>query len=98
MRILRMILIAATLSSTGACLVTARGGTSSGRPVPGQPGATVSGVVSDARTRALISQAAVDIVDVTDTNQKVNDHLDRRIGPVHDPRGGAGAIPVSRPP
>ncbi|MCE9575376.1 MAG: carboxypeptidase-like regulatory domain-containing protein [Deltaproteobacteria bacterium] len=63
MRILRMLLVAASLSTTAACLVTASGGTASRpSPPPGQPAGSVSGVVTDARTHAPISQASVDLV------------------------------------
>ena len=58
-----MLLVAATLSTTTACLVTATGGTASRpSPPPGQPAGSVSVTVTDARTHAPISQAAVDLV------------------------------------
>jgi hypothetical protein len=63
MRIIRTILIAALVTSSTACLVTASGGTGRPLPPPGAPqGAVVTGTITDARTRAPISQAAVDIV------------------------------------
>ena len=53
MRILRMIFLAATISSMGACVVQARGGIRSGPPPQGESSTMVSGVVTDARTTRI---------------------------------------------
>jgi carboxypeptidase family protein len=68
MRSLRIILVTLLLAPTAACLVTTS--ETSGRsraPGPSAPrGASLAGLVTDARTRQPIHQAAVDIITMDD--------------------------------